>query len=204
MSCGIAYDSDEAAPSAARSRIMTGRAYAARRDRRKLGAFPGHAPNAKAMLRVIRNHKRAADGLADATSSFRSPRPARPSFARKGGRRVATSWPRRARPGPTRSRSAKPRLSQRAGLVVAPTGTIGLVMDCDTTGIEPDFALVKFKSSPARLFKIINRRARALRALGYGEARIAEIVAYAVATPRSPVARRQRRQPARQGFTDAS
>lgn len=66
--------------------------------------------------------------------------------------------------------------------VIAPTGTIGLVMDCDTTGIEPDFALVKFKKlAGGGYFKIINRAVPdALRALGYGEAQIAEIEAYAV------------------------
>ena len=66
--------------------------------------------------------------------------------------------------------------------MVAPTGTIGLVMDCDTTGIEPDFALVKFKKlAGGGYFKIINRAVpEALRALGYRESEIAEIDAYAV------------------------
>src|SRR5207248_9952200 len=66
--------------------------------------------------------------------------------------------------------------------VIAPTGTIGLVMDCDTTGIEPDFALVKFKKlAGGGYFKIINRAVpEALRVLGYSEAEIAEIEAYAV------------------------
>ena len=66
--------------------------------------------------------------------------------------------------------------------VVAPTGTIGLVMDCDTTGIEPDFALVKFKKlAGGGYWKIINRAVpEALRALGYRESDIAEIEAYAV------------------------
>jgi ribonucleoside-diphosphate reductase alpha chain len=66
--------------------------------------------------------------------------------------------------------------------VIAPTGTIGLVMDCDTTGIEPDFALVKFKKlAGGGYFKIINQSVpAALRKLGYGEAQIEEIVAHAV------------------------
>ena len=74
------------------------------------------------------------------------------------------------------------RLSQRAGLVIAPTGTIGLVMDCDTTGIEPDFALVKFKKlAGGGYLKIVNRAVpEALRALGYRESEIAEMEAYAV------------------------
>ena len=66
--------------------------------------------------------------------------------------------------------------------MIAPTGTIGLVMDCDTTGIEPDFALVKFKKlAGGGYFKIINQAVpEALRTLGYREAQIAEIEAYAV------------------------
>ena len=66
--------------------------------------------------------------------------------------------------------------------VIAPTGTIGLVMDCDTTGIEPDFALVKFKKlAGGGYFKIINRSVpAALETLGYGSAQIEEIIAYAV------------------------
>ena len=66
--------------------------------------------------------------------------------------------------------------------MIAPTGTIGLVMDCDTTGIEPDFALVKFKKlAGGGYFKIINQAVpAALRTLGYGEAEIDEIEAYAV------------------------
>ena len=66
--------------------------------------------------------------------------------------------------------------------VIAPTGTIGLVMDCDTTGIEPDFALVKFKKlAGGGYFKIINRAVpRALANLGYAPAEVEEIVAYAV------------------------
>ena len=66
--------------------------------------------------------------------------------------------------------------------MIAPTGTIGLVMDCDTTGIEPDFALVKFKKlAGGGYFKIINRSVpSALAKLGYGSAEIEEIVSYAV------------------------
>ena len=100
------------------------------------------------------------------------------------------------RPLPTRSSRRMPRRAWDRALtlgeahgyrnaqatVVAPTGTIGLVMDCDTTGIEPDFALVKFKKlAGGGYFKIINRAVpEALRVLGYGESEIAEIIAYAV------------------------
>jgi hypothetical protein len=86
-------------------------------------------------------------------------------------------------PGTRRSSSAKHHGYRNAqATVVAPTGTIGLVMDCDTTGIEPDFALVKFKKlAGGGYWKIINRAVpEALRALGYRESDIAEIEAYAV------------------------
>ena len=87
------------------------------------------------------------------------------------------------RPGTTRSRSARRNGYRNAQTtVVAPTGTIGLVMDCDTTGIEPDFALVKFKKlAGGGYWKIINQAVpAALRVLGYRESEIAEIEAYAV------------------------
>ena len=87
------------------------------------------------------------------------------------------------RPGTTRSALGETNGYRNAQVtVVAPTGTIGLVMDCDTTGIEPDFALVKFKKlAGGGYFKIINRAVpEALRALGYRESEIAEIEAYAV------------------------
>ena len=90
--------------------------------------------------------------------------------------------------------------------VIAPTGTIGLVMDCDTTGIEPDFALVKFKKlAGGGYFKIINRAVpEALRTLGYSEAEIAEIVAYAVGhgTLRRRPGHQPRRRCKAKGFTD--
>jgi ribonucleoside-diphosphate reductase alpha chain len=186
MSCGIAYDSDEGrAICGALSAIMTGRAYATSAEiAAKLGAFAGHKPNAEAMLRVIRNHKRAADGLADGYEALSvAPTPLDHLSLDKAG----AAWA---------GLSAAARGAWRDALafggehgyrnaqvsVVAPTGTIGLVMDCDTTGIEPDFALVKFKKlAGGGYFKIINRAVpEALRALGYDEARLAEIEAYAV------------------------
>jgi ribonucleoside-diphosphate reductase alpha chain len=86
-------------------------------------------------------------------------------------------------PGTTRSRSGKEFGFRNAqATVIAPTGTIGLVMDCDTTGVEPDFALVKFKKlAGGGYFKIINRCVpEALGGLGYDQAQIDDIVAYAV------------------------
>ncbi len=186
MSCGIPYDSDEGrAICGALSAVLTGRAYATSAEiAGKSGAFPGYKPNAEAMLRVIRNHKRAADGEVSGYESLSvAPTPldhaslakAGPAFAHLGDAARA-AW------------SAALALGEAHGYrnaqvsVVAPTGTIGLVMDCDTTGIEPDFALVKFKKlAGGGYFKIINRAVPdALRALGYGEKAVEDIVAYAV------------------------
>jgi ribonucleoside-diphosphate reductase alpha chain len=186
MSCGISYDSDEGrAICGALSAIMTGGAYAASAEMaRELGPFPGHGANAAPMLRVIRNHARAAEGESSGYEALSvAPSPldhaslsaAGPGFAglSDAARRV---W----REALTLGEKYGFRNAQVS--VVAPTGTIGLVMDCDTTGIEPDFALVKFKKlAGGGYFKIINRAVpEALRALGYGEAEITRIEAYAV------------------------
>ena len=186
MSCGIAYDSDEGrAICGALSAIMTGGAYAASAEMAaKLGAFPEHKSNAASMLRVIRNHALAADGQAagyDALSV--APTPLDHASLDKAG----AAWAGLSAAARRLWREALDR-GERHGYrnaqvsVVAPTGTIGLVMDCDTTGIEPDFALVKFKKlAGGGYFKIINRAVpEALRALGYDEAAIGEIEAYAV------------------------
>jgi ribonucleoside-diphosphate reductase alpha chain len=186
MSCGIAYDSDEArAIGGALSAILTGRAYATSAEiAAKLGPFAGHKANAKAMLRVVRNHKRAADGEAGGYEQLSIvPTPLDHASLNKAG--AAWSDLSAAARGAWRDALA---LGGKHGYrnaqvsVIAPTGTIGLVMDCDTTGIEPDFALVKFKKlAGGGYFKIINRAVpEALRALGYSEAQSAEIVAYAV------------------------
>ena len=186
MSCGIAYDSDEArAICGALSAIMSGRAYATSAEiAAKLGAFAGHKPNAESMLRVIRNHARAADGHADGYEKLAvAPTPLDHASLHKAGHAwgglstaAKAAWSDALVLGKTHGyRNAQVS-------VVAPTGTIGLVMDCDTTGIEPDFALVKFKKlAGGGYFKIINRAVpEALRALRYTEAQIAEIEAYAV------------------------
>jgi len=186
MSSGIAYDSDEGrAICGALSAIMTGRAYATSAEiAGKAGAFPGHKPNAESMLRVIRNHKRAADGLADGYEKLSvAPTPLDHLSLSNAG----SNWSQLSEAAQTAWADALT-LGEQHGFrnaqvsVVAPTGTIGLVMDCDTTGIEPDFALVKFKKlAGGGYFKIINRAVpEALRALGYNEAKIAEMIAYAV------------------------
>src|SRR5271169_6623456 len=186
MSSGIPYDSDEGrAICGALSAILTGRAYATSAEiAAKSGAFPGHRINAEAMLRVIRNHKRAADGEAGAYEKLSvAPTPLdHDELARAGPEWAELSQAARAAWGDALTLGEKYGYRNAQVSVIAPTGTIGLVMDCDTTGIEPDFALVKFKKlAGGGYFKIINRAApEALRALGYDEKQIADIVAYAV------------------------
>jgi ribonucleoside-diphosphate reductase alpha chain len=186
MSCGIAYDSDEGrAICGALSAILTGRAYATSAEiAAKLGPFAGHAANAEAMLRVIRNHKRAAEGEASGYERLSvAPTPLdHISLNKAGAAWAGLSGAARGAWRDALALGAKHGYRNAQVSVVAPTGTIGLVMDCDTTGIEPDFALAKFKKlAGGGYFKIINRAVpEALRALGYSEAQIAEIVAYAV------------------------
>src|SRR6202007_295677 len=180
MSSGIPYDSDAGrAICGALTAIMTGISYATSAEMAALlGAFPGYKKNREAMLRVIRNHRRAAHGEKTGYEKIATP-PVRLDHAACPDpmliEHAKRAWDRALTLGEAHGyRNAQ-------ATVVAPTGTIGLVMDCDTTGIEPDFALVKFKKlAGGGYFKIINRAVpEALRALGYGEAAIAEIEAYA-------------------------
>ncbi len=181
MSAGTSYDSDEGrAICGAISAIMTGVAYATSAEMAaELGTFPGYEPNAGDMLRVMRNHRRAAYGHASGYEKL-SVAPVPLDLASLKDKRLAdaskAAWDRALELGEAHGyRNAQ-------ATVVAPTGTIGLVMDCDTTGIEPDFALVKFKKlAGGGYFKIINQSVpEALRTLGYRESEIAEIEAYAV------------------------
>ncbi|MGA7789649.1 MAG: vitamin B12-dependent ribonucleotide reductase [Xanthobacteraceae bacterium] len=181
MSSGIPYDSEAGrAICAALSAIMTGIAYATSAEMAaELGAFPRFAENREPMLRVMRNHRRAAYG--DRTAYEQMTNPPVPLIHKscpdqKLAEHAKRAWDRAIALGEAHGyRNAQ-------ATVVAPTGTIGLVMDCDTTGIEPDFALVKFKKlAGGGYFKIINRAVpEALRVLGYSEADIAEITVYAV------------------------
>src|ERR1700678_535243 len=162
MSSGIGYDSDEGrAICGALSAIMTGRAYATSAEiAAKSGAFPGYAPNAEPMLRVIRNHARAAEGQADGYEQVSvAPTPLdHASIARAGRAWAGLSEAARASWRDALELGGRHGFRNAQVSVVAPTGTIGLVMDCDTTGIEPDFALVKFKKlAGGGYFKIINR-----------------------------------------------
>jgi ribonucleoside-diphosphate reductase alpha chain len=186
MSSGIAYDSDAGrAICGALTAIMTGVAYATSAEMAAiLGAFPGYKKNREHMLRVIRNHRRAAHGEKTGYERLAMP-PVRldhAACAAAGGTfpllvdHAKRAFDRALELGTEHGfRNAQ-------ATVVAPTGTIGLVMDCDTTGIEPDFALVKFKKlAGGGYFKIINRAVpEALRVLGYAPDEIAEIETYAV------------------------
>ncbi len=181
MTMGHGYDSPEGrALCGALSAIMTGAAYAASAEMAgELGAFPGYAANAEHMLRVIRNHRHAAQGhLTDyeglsvppvALDHGSCPDPALVNLAH-------AVW------DDALDLGQKHGFRNAQTTVIAPTGTIGLVMDCDTTGIEPDFALVKFKKlAGGGYFKIINRSVPgALANLGYRPAEVEEIIAYAV------------------------
>ncbi len=181
MAAGIPYDS-EAGRSicAAVSAMMTGVAYATSAEMaEELGAFPGHKDNASAMIRVMRNHRRAAHGDKDGYEDLSvTPVPLDGNACPDEGLALAarTSWDKAVEMGEAHGyRNAQVSC-------VAPTGTIGLVMDCDTTGIEPDFALVKFKKlAGGGYFKIINRMVpQALSRLGYAPHQIDDIVNFAV------------------------
>jgi ribonucleoside-diphosphate reductase alpha chain len=181
MRLGIPYDSDRGRSiCGAITAILTGEAYATSAEMAsELGPFEGFDENRDAMLRVIANHRRAAyDAPAEMYDALtvkpigldaRLTPPDLLSAAQE-------TWDRALELGSEHGyRNAQ-------ASVVAPTGTIGLVMDCDTTGIEPDFALVKFKKlAGGGFFKIINQSIpAALRTLGYDEIAIEEIVHYAV------------------------
>ena len=181
MSSGIPYDSEAGrAICGALSAIMTGVSYATSAEMAaELGPFPRFSENREHMLRVMRNHRRAAYGERTGYEQMSTPpvpldHKANPD--QKLAEHAKKAWDRALALGEAHGyRNAQ-------ASVVAPTGTIGLVMDCDTTGIEPDFALVKFKKlAGGGYFKIINRAVpEALRVLGYRDSEIAEIVAYAV------------------------
>ena len=164
MALGLAYDSDEGqALAASITALMTGHAYAtSARTASRMGPFAGFAENEEHMLRVLNMHREAvaaideelvpADLLGAAQESWDS------------ACEVAASY------GVRNSQAS----------VLAPTGTIGLMMDCDTTGIEPDLGLCKLKKLVGGgTMTIVNQTVpRALRRLGYDETQVAEIVAY--------------------------
>ena len=181
MAAGLSYDSDAGrALCAALTAILTGVGYATSAEMAgELGPFAGFAANREPMLRVIRNHRRAAHGDAEGyerlsiapvpLDAANCPDPALVEAAKR-------AWDSALALGEQHGyRNAQ-------ATVIAPTGTTGLVMDCDTTGVEPDFALVKFKKlAGGGYFRIINRGVpEALRTLGYGAHEIETITQYAV------------------------
>lgn len=152
MTSGIPYDSDEGrALCGALTAVMTGVAYATSAEMAgELGAFPGYKKNASHMLRVMRNHRRAAYGEADGYEGLNTAPVALDHVSCPDQvivERAKKAWDRALELG------EKNGYRNAQSTVIAPTGTIGLVMDCDTTGIEPDFALVKFKKPRRRLLQ---------------------------------------------------
>jgi ribonucleoside-diphosphate reductase alpha chain len=181
MASGIPYDSAEGrALCGALTAIMTGVAYATSAEMaRELRPFPGYAANREAMLKVMRNHARAAAGEEGGYEDLATAPVPLDHASCHDPRLLAHAmhaWEKAIELG------RKHGYRNAQATVIAPTGTIGLVMDCDTTGIEPDFALVKFKKlAGGGYFKIINRMVpEALRGLGYPEDVITRIVEYAV------------------------
>lgn len=179
MVSGIPYDSDEARGIAgAITAIMTGIAYKTSAElAQTLGTFSRYEENKKHMLRVMRNHRAAAYDAMEAYEGIEI----KPQGIN------AKDCPDYLLKAATKAWDDAVKMGEQYGYrnaqttVIAPTGTIGLVMDCDTTGVEPDFALVKFKKlSGGGYFKIINQSVpQALRNLKYSESEIEEIVNYA-------------------------
>ena len=181
MAAGHGYDSDEGREiCGAITAIMTGVAYATSAEMAgELGAFRCYEDNAEHMQRVIRNHQRAAHGEATGYDGLTiSPVP----LNQRNCPDIALSKAARRAWDQALALGEKHGYRNAQTTVIAPTGTIGLVMDCDTTGIEPDFAIVKFKKlAGGGYFKIINQVVpEALQLLGYEEEQIGEITRYAV------------------------
>jgi ribonucleoside-diphosphate reductase alpha chain len=180
MVSGIAYDSDQARGIAGSiTAIMTGVAYKTSAEMASfLGAFDRYEENKEDMLRVMRNHRAAAYDAEDAYVGLEI----KPQGIQ------AQHTPDYLLKAATKAWDDAVQLGEKYGYrnaqttVIAPTGTIGLVMDCDTTGVEPDFALVKFKKlSGGGYFKIINQSVpQALKNLGYTQAENDAIVNFAV------------------------
>ncbi|MEO1585218.1 MAG: vitamin B12-dependent ribonucleotide reductase, partial [Planctomycetota bacterium] len=194
MQAGIAYDSDEGrAICSMLTAILTGRSY--RQSAllaKEHGAFAGYDADKETMLRVIRNHQRAAHGIDREASEWEDlrirPVPIDHDLVKSGKLRLANgkdlldravdAWDEALEFGEYYGyRNAQVS-------VIAPTGTIGLLMDCDTTGVEPDFALVKFKKlAGGGYFKIANDSLEpALATLGYSEQQTELITTYILGT----------------------
>jgi len=194
MQAGIPYDSDAGrAVCAALTAILTGRSYAASAVlAAEHGPFDGYKANKEHMLRVIRNHRLAAHGTARDSGQYESLRispvpidhgtfaAGKVTLANAADmlERATAAW------DDALAFGKKHGFRNAQVTVIAPTGTIGLLMDCDTTGVEPDFALTKFKKlAGGGYFKIANQSLRpALVALGYSASQVDDIVAYVMGT----------------------
>ncbi len=178
MVSGIPYDSEDARGIAgAITAIMTGIAYKTSAEMAEvLGAFPRYEENKAHMMRVMRNHRLAAYDADEYEGLSLKPLGIKakycPDYLLKA---ACKAWDDAVELG------EKYGYRNAQATVIAPTGTIGLVMDCDTTGVEPDFALVKFKKlSGGGYFKIINQSVpTALKNLGYSETESEKIIKYA-------------------------
>lgn len=179
MKMGLPYDSDDArSVTGALTAIMTGDAYAVSSEMAKVvGTFERYEANKEPMLRVIRNHRRVAYSVAPSEYEQLATTPkgidptTTPPYMLNAARE---SWDKALALG------EKFGYRNAQVTVIAPTGTIGLVMDCDTTGFEPDFALVKFKKLVGGgYFKIVNQSVEpALLSLGYDEYQVHDILQY--------------------------
>lgn len=180
MAMGIPYDSDAGrAMGASLSSILTGIGYKTSAEMAKdVGVFKGYEKNKQDMLRVMRNHRRAAYGK---TAGYEKLSILPVPFKANDCPIIALSDAAKQTWDDAMTWGEKYGYRNAQHSCIAPTGTIGLVMDCDTTGIEPDFALVKFKKlAGGGYFKIINQRVpRALKKLGYTPDHIHAITTYA-------------------------
>jgi ribonucleoside-diphosphate reductase alpha chain len=165
MALGMAYDSDGGrAWAAALTSLMTGHAYAtSARTASRMGPHSGFAENEKYMLNVLRMHR-------DAHGEILNSKEVQDDLLYAG----LESWEAAVRDGEEYG------VRNAQATVLAPTGTIGLMMDCDTTGVEPDLGLVKFKKMVGGgSMSIVNQTIpRALRRLGYNTQQVDDIVAY--------------------------
>ncbi|MFM9959154.1 MAG: adenosylcobalamin-dependent ribonucleoside-diphosphate reductase [Phycisphaerales bacterium] len=194
MQAGVPYDSDEArALCGVLTSILTGRSYRmSALMAKEHGPFAGYSRNRESMLRVMRNHRRAAYGVARNAEEYENlrirPVPIDHAIAKSPRAKIknaaallersCVAWDEALAMG------EKHGYRNAQTTVIAPTGTIGLLMDCDTTGVEPDFALVKFKKlAGGGYFKIANQSVEpALLALGLDAKQIKEVLTYVLGT----------------------
>jgi ribonucleoside-diphosphate reductase alpha chain len=194
MQAGIPYDSEEGrAVCGMLTAILTGRSYAeSALLAAEHGPFAGYSDNRENMLRVVRNHRRAAMGLSRSSDEWEAlrirPVPIDHSVIKSGRVNLSNAAELLARSvacwDDALGFGEKFGFRNAQTTVIAPTGTIGLLMDCDTTGVEPDFALVKFKKlAGGGYFKIANQSLRpAIRALDYTADQADDILTYVMGT----------------------